>query len=141
MGQSIILAAPNIRVYINGKVYKEMQSITFSVDYGESEIYGIDSPWAQEIALTKVTIRGSVRGLRIKNSGGLQAKSMRPLFSDIAASPYLSIRVNDLTTGEDILLLQTAKVTRESHTIETKRIYHMDFDFIAQIPLFSLDRV
>jgi hypothetical protein len=141
VAQSIILASPNIRVYINGKVYKEMQSITFSVDYGEEEIRGIDSPYAQEIALTKVTIRGTIRGLRIKNSGGIQAKNMRPTFSDMAASPYISIRVNDLTSGEDILLLQQAKITRESHTVETKRTYKLDCDFVAQIPLFALDRV
>lgn len=137
---SIILAGPNIRVYINNQLYKEMQSISVSVDYGEAEIRGIDSPYAQEIALTSVTVRGSVRGLRIKNNGGLQAKSMRPLFRDMAASPYISIRIQDLTSTEDILFLQQAKVTRESHTAETKRTYKLDFDFVASIPLFALDR-
>jgi hypothetical protein len=137
---SIILSSPNIKLYINNKLYKEVQSVTFSVDYGEAEIMGIDSPYAQEIAITKVTVRGSVRGLRIKNSGGLQAKNIRPLFSDMAASPYISIRIQDFTTAEDIILLQQAKVTRESHTIETKRTYKLDFDFVAQIPLFALDR-
>ncbi len=140
MAQSIILAGPQIRLYINNKLYKEVQSVNFTVDYGEQEIYGIDSMAAQEIAPTKMTIRGTVRGLRIKNSGGLQGKNMRPLFTDMAASPYISIRVQDMTTSEDIILLTTAKVTRESHTAEIKRTYKLDFDFIAQLPLFALDR-
>jgi hypothetical protein len=138
---SVILAAPNIRLYINNVLYKEVQSVSFTVDYGEEGIYGIDVPYPQEIALTRMDVRGSVRGLRIKNSGGLQAKKIRPLYKDIAASPYVSIRIQDLTTSEDILYLPNAKVSRENHTIETKRTYKLDFDFVAQIPLFALDRV
>jgi len=137
---SIILAGPNIRLYVNNTLYKEVQSITVSIDYGEEPIYGIDSPYPQEIAITKVSVHGSIRGLRIKNSGGIQAKNMRPLYKDMAASPYISIRIQDLTSTEDILFLPNAKVTRENHTIETKRTYKMDLDFTAQIPLFALDR-
>lgn len=137
---SIILAAPNIRLYINNQLYKIVQSITVDVDYGEQEIRGIDSPYAQEIAITSVTVRGSVRGLRIKNSGGLQAAKIRPLYKDMAASPYISIRIQDLTSSEDIIYLPNAKVTRENHTIESKRTYKLDFDFAAQIPIFALDR-
>jgi hypothetical protein len=140
MAQSIVLAGPQIRVYVNGKLYKEVKSINVSIDYGEQEIYGIDSPYAQEIALSRLTIRGSVHGIRIKNSGGLQAKNMRPLFKDLAASPYISIRIQDLTSSEDIIFLPQAKVTRESHVAEAKRTYNLDFDFIAQVPLMALDR-
>ena len=65
---------------------------------------------------------------------------MRPLFGDVAASPYISIRIQDRQTGEDILFIPNAKVSKEAHTIATKATYKLSFDFVGQIPLFALDR-
>lgn len=140
MAQAMILTGANIKLYVNNQVYKEVQSVNFTVDYGETEIYGIDAPYPQEIATTKISVRGTVTGLRIKLSGGLQAKNLRPLFVDVLASPYISLRISDRYSGEDILFIPNAKVTRESHSIATKSTYKLNFDFVGQIPLFALDR-
>jgi hypothetical protein len=140
MAQPLILTGASIKLYINNKVYKEVQSISFSVDYGETEIYGIDSEYPQEIAPSKISVKGSVQGLRVKMSGGLQGSNMRPLFTDIAASPYISIRIQDRQTGEDILFIPNAKITRESHSIAVKSTYKLNFDFVGMIPQFALDR-
>lgn len=140
MATPLVLTGASIKLYINNKVYKEVQSINFSVDYGETEIYGIDSPYPQEIAGTKLSVKGSVQGIRIKMSGGLQGSNMRPLWVDFAASPYISIRIQDRQTGEDILFIPNAKVTRESHGISTKSTYKLSFDFVGQVPQFALDR-
>lgn len=137
---SLVLVGANIRLYINNKIENTVQGITFTVDYGEMEIYGIDSPWAQEIAPTKCTVRGTISCIRTVNSGGLQGKKMRPLFSDIAPSAYISIRVNDRKSNEDILFIPNAKVTKETHTVQAKATYKLVFDFVGQIPLFALDR-
>jgi hypothetical protein len=134
------MVGSQIIVYINNQPYKVTQSLTFEVDYGEEAIYGIDTPYAQEIAGGRVVVRGSVKGLRIKNSGGLQGYNLRPLFTDLMASPYVSIRVADRTTGEDIVLVQSAKISNESHTASIKGSYKLNFDFVGQIPLFALDR-
>ena len=140
MAQSYVLSGANIIVYINNKAYSEVQSISLDVDYSETEIYGIDSPYPQEIAGGKTTVRGSISGIRVKYSGGLQAKKMRPLFQDSAASPYISIRINDRSTGEDIVLIAEAKVTREKHSVSVKGTYKLSFDFVGMIPYFALDR-
>ncbi len=140
MSQAVVLTGANIKLYVNNKVYKEVQSITLNVDYGESEIYGIDSAYPQEIAPTKVVVRGSVQGIRVKMSGGLQGSNMRPLFQDIMASPYISIRIQDRQTQEDIVFIPNAKVTKETHSMQTKATYKLNFDFIGQVPLFALDR-
>lgn len=136
----LTLAGPHIRLYINNKVYNFVQSLSFSIDYGETESYGIDSPYAQEIAVTKISVRGSVNGVRVKLSGGLQAQNMRPLFYDVAAGPYVSIRIQDRSTSEDIIYIPKAKISKESHSIVSKQTYKLSFDFIGQIPLFALDR-
>lgn len=140
MASSITLVGALVKVYMNNNVYTVTQTITLEVDYGEDAIYGIDSPWAQEISGSRASVKGSVKGVRIKNSGGLQAASLRPSFTDLAASPYISIRIQDRSTMEDIVFIPNAKITRESHTIAVKGVYKLDFDFIGQIPLFALDR-
>ena len=140
MGQPVTLTGAQIVVYINNKQYNVIQSLTYEVDYAEEGIWGIDSPWPQEIAGGRVTIRGKVSGLRIKLSGGLQGSNLRPLFTDIAASPYVSIRVEDRSTNESIFLVQNAKISNESHTIPAKGVYRLNFDFVGQQVLFALDR-
>lgn len=140
MAALIILTGAHIKVYINNQLYKTVQSISLTVDYGEVEEYGIDAAYAQEITPTRLTIKGGVQGLRVKNSGGLQAQNIRPLFLDILASPYISIRIQDRSTGEDILYIPQAKVSQESHQIATKSTYKMNFNFVGTIPLFALDR-
>lgn len=140
MAKSLVLTGAHIKLYINNKVYKEVQSISISVDYGEAEIYGIDSPYAQEIAPTKIVVRGTIAGIRIKLSGGLQAITARPNFTDLQASPYISLRIQDRDSSEDILFIPNAKITRESHSAAVKSTYKLTFDFVGQIPLFALDR-
>lgn len=140
MASSITLVGALVKVYMNNNVYTVTQTITLEVDYGEEAIYGIDSPWAQEISGNRASVRGSVKGVRIKNSGGLQASALRPSFTDLAASPYISIRIQDRSTMEDIVFIPNAKITRESHTIAIKGVYKLDFDFVGMIPLFALDR-
>lgn len=139
MGRYTLVGA-EIKFYVNNKVYNVAQTVSFEVDYGEEGIYGIDSPWAQEVAGGRISIKGNVRGLRLKYSGGLQGSNIRPLFSDLAASPYISIRIQDRSTGEDIILIPNAKVSKESHTIPTKGSYKLNFDFTGQLALFALDR-
>lgn len=140
MAIPILLTGAHIKLYINNKVYKVTQSVTIAVDYGEEEIRGIDVGYAQEIAGGTYSVKGSVAGLRVKNSGGLQADNIRPLFLDLLASPYVSIRIQDRSTGEDIVFIPNAKITNENHVISTKSTYKMNFNFSGQVAQFALDR-
>ncbi len=138
----LTITGADVKVYINNKVYPYIKSINIKIDYGEVENKGIDSPFPQEIASTGITIRGSVTGMRVKLSGGLQAMNMRPLnlAADIAANPYISIRIQDRSTSEDILFIPNAKVSSENHTVAIKQSYQLNFDFVGMVPQFALDR-
>lgn len=140
MSQSIVLTGAQIRLYVNNKIYNTVQSINLTVDYGETEIYGIDSPYPQEIAPGKIMVRGQISCIRVQNSGGLQAGRLRPLTKDFAASPYISLRINDRKTNEDIVFIPNAKVTRETHVAGTKQTYKLTFEFVGQMAMFALDR-
>jgi hypothetical protein len=135
-----VLTGAHIKLYINNKLFKTVQSISIDVDYGETEIYGIDAAYPQEIATTRVSVRGKISGIRLKYSGGLQADNVRPLFTDVASAPYISLRIEDRQSGEDILFIPQAKVTKESHQIATKSTYKLSFDFVGIVPLMALDR-
>jgi len=139
MAKRVVLTGAQIKLYINNKLYKEVQSVAFTVDYGEYEVFGIDADYAQEIAPSKTTVRGSIQGLRVRLSGGLQAYSARPLYKDRMAGNYVSIRIMDRSTDEDIIYVQNAKVTRENHSVG-KGSYKLSFEWIGQIPYMALDR-
>lgn len=141
MAQTVVLTGALIKVYINGNLYREAQSLQFSIDYGEYSIYGIDSPYPQEIAPGKNTVIGSISGLRMKMSGGLQSYGARPIWSDFGASPYISIRIQDRSTSEDILYIPSAKITNEKHSAPSKGTYKLSFDFVGQIGWTSIDRI
>jgi len=135
-----ILSGANILLYVNNRVVNYVQNISLSIDYGESPIFGIDALYPQEIAPTRITVSGTVSGVRTKNSGGVQAMEGRPLFTDASASPYISIRITDRSTNEDIIFIAEAKITNEKHGIAVKGAYKLSWDFVGQIPLMSLDR-
>jgi hypothetical protein len=140
MASNVTIVGAQIEIFWNNQQYKEVADISFTVDYGEEEIYGCDSPYPQEIAGGKIAISGSVNGFRISNSGGLQAKVLRPLFTDVSAAPYVSLRVSDRKTSEDIIYIPMCKISSESHSIPTRGTYKLNFSFKGMVPLFALDR-
>jgi len=105
------IAGAHVKLYINGKVYNEVQQLQYTIDYGEEPIYGIDSVFPQEIKITRVSIQGSVPGVRTAQSNGLQGYDIRPKIFDSIFAPYISIRISDRRTGEDILFVPYARVT------------------------------
>jgi hypothetical protein len=138
--KSLVLTGPCIKLYLNNKLFKEVQQISYTLDYGEYEIYGIDSSFPQEIAPGKASVKGSVSGIRIKYSGGIQAYDARPLIRNLLAAPYISIRINDRSTGEDVLYIQSAKITNQKVSIGAKGTVKLSFDFTGLIGFEPLDR-
>lgn len=140
MTNPLVISGALCRLYVNNKIYTVAQSVSLDVDTGEYPIFGINSPYPQEIAGGgQVNIRGSVRGVRIKQSGGVQGSNLRPLFSDIAASNYVSLRLEDRSSGETIWSIPKAKITKVDEPIAIKSTYKVNFDFVGQILFWPLD--
>lgn len=138
--QSLIVSGALVRLYINNKVFSVAQSVSIARQTGEYEIYGINSPDPQEIAGGgQRSVRGSCKGVRVKNSGGLQGSNATPLFSDGAASNYISLRLEDRSTGETIWSLPKAKISNISESVAIKGIYQISFDFTGQLLFWPLD--
>ncbi len=136
----VVIVGSKINLYVNNTLYKECDSVTFTIDTDIDEIMGIDSMYSQELAPNKVKVSGQVRGMRLKLSGGLQAKNIKPLWTDVAQGAYISIRIEDRQTQEQIFSCFNAMCTSESHSIPAKGIYRLDFSWVGMVPLMALDR-
>lgn len=139
MGQSIVLAGANCKLFIGGKAYPEVQAISYTIDYGESEIFGIDSPFPQEIATTRISVQGSISGLRLKLSGGLQGKDIITKINQKLFAPYVSFEIRDRQSDTKIIFIPQCKVTTQNVQIQAKGVVKLNFNFKGIIPYEPLD--
>ncbi|HLD91598.1 MAG TPA: hypothetical protein VI911_11425 [Patescibacteria group bacterium] len=139
MTQSVTMKGVDIKLYIGGKVYPCAQEIRYTIDYGESEIYGIDSAFPMEIVTTKVSIQGTISGVKLKSVGGLQGYDLRTKIQDILHAPYVSLRIKDRHTDSDILWIPQMKVTSEQLQVVAKGVVKLSFNFKGIIPYNELD--
>jgi len=137
---SVVVSGALIKLYVNETEYHEVDQISWNISYSEDPIYGIDSVFPQEIMPNRVSVSGTITGMRVKYTGGLQGKGALPLITDIQKSPYISIRVADKTTGEDLFYIQEGKVNSQSTSIAAKGIAKTSFNFIGMVPIETLDR-
>jgi hypothetical protein len=134
------IAGAQVSLHINGKLYNEVQQLSYTIDYGEEPIYGIDSIFPQEIKITRVSIQGSVSGVRLAGSNGLQGQDIRPKITDSMFAPYVSIRISDRRTGEQIMWIPYARVTNEKLDISAKGVVKVSFSFLGLQGQQPLDR-
>lgn len=137
--QSIIVSGALCRLYVNNTVYKVAQSVSIELDNGTSPRYGINSPDPQELVSTQRSVRGSVKQIRVKQSGGLQGSNALPLFSDLAAGNYVSLRLEDRSTGETLWSLPKARIGKITESVQTKGLYLISFDFVGILLYYPLD--
>jgi hypothetical protein len=139
MSKSIILKGAECKVFIGGKLYGEVQQISYSIDYGETEIYGIDSIFAQEIATTRISVQGSISGVRVKLSGGLQGKDILTKINQKLFAPYVSIEIRERQSETKIIFIPQCKVNAENFSVSAKGIVNLNFSFKGIIPYNPLD--
>lgn len=139
MARSVSLQGSGVKLYIGGKLYPEVQSLTYTIDYGETEIYGIDSQYPQEIAPTRLSVQGSVSGIRVKLTGGLQGYEARSRINEILYAPYVSLRIKDRASDIDLLWLPQMKVTSENIQFQAKGVVRLNFNFKGIIPYNEID--
>lgn len=137
--QSVVLKGAEVKCYVSDKLYAEVQSIQYTLDYGEKEIYGIDSQFPQEIAPSRVAVQGTVTGLMIKNMGGLQSYDLRAKINEILHAPYTSLRLKDRHSDKDIFWLPQMKVVSEQVNIAAKGVVRVSFTFKGIIPYNPID--
>ena len=140
MSNQRVISGAHIKLYINGVVYNEVTELSYIMDYGEEAIYGIDSVFPQEIKVTRVSIQGSVSGVRVKDTNGLQGVNARPEITQSFFAPYISIRITDRRSEEDIMFIPYARVSQEKLSVTAKGIVNTSFSFVGLQGQQQLDR-
>lgn len=135
-----VVAGAMIKLFVNGRLYKEVQELSYDIEYGEEEIFGIDSPFPQEIATNKVVVQGNISGIKIKLSGGLHGYDLRPEIVNVLSSPYVSIRIQDRHSREDLLYVPNAKIVSHQVGAAIKGVMRVSFKFKGLIPYETLDK-
>lgn len=139
MAQSVVLKGAECKVYISGKIYSEVKSLRYTIDYGSKEIYGIDSQFPQEIAPGRVSVQGTISGVRVRLTGGLQGYEARVRINELLKSPYTSLRIKDRKSDTDLLWLPQMTVINETITIPAKGIVELSFTFKGIVPYNPID--
>jgi len=139
ISQSIVLKGAECSLYIGGKLYPEAQSISYTVDYGQDFIYGIDSFFPQEIAITKVSVQGSVSGIFVKLSGGLQGHDALTKINQKLFAPYVSFEIRERQSDTKIIFIPQCVVSAETMSIQAKGTVKLSFTFKGIIPYSPVD--
>lgn len=140
MATQRVISGAHINLHINGQAYNEVKQISYTIDYGEEAIYGIDSVFPQEIKITRISIQGSISGVRVGGSGGLQGQDIRPKITESVFAPYVSIRISDRKTGEQIMWIPSAKIVNERMEVSAKGNMVVSFSFLGLQGQQPLDR-
>lgn len=140
MANSIVVVGAAARLFVNNVIYTVTQSVSVTEVIGAYPIYGINSPYPQEIATGgQNMVTGTVEGIRIRGMDSLQSANLLSLFQNLAATNYCSLRLENRQTGETIWSIQKAQVKDVMETVKAKGTMHFNFSFIGQIIYRPLD--
>jgi hypothetical protein len=134
MAKASTLSGAAIKLYVSGILYPQAQSVTLTIDYGEEPIYGIDSALPQEIRQTRISIQGSVSGVRILTDSGLQTNGIIPILKNSLHAPYISIEIRERESDAVLYFIQGVKVTSESFRAVSKGKIELSFNFKGTMP-------
>jgi len=124
------LRGADVQVYINGQLMPEAQSITYNEQMMQDNIYGIDSPFPQETAITRYLVNGSISGLQLRTDR-LSTTRIMAQYTNLLSAPYIKITIKDRYTGSIITDISRAVVSAKSITVQAKSIVRVNFSFTA----------
>lgn len=120
--QQVIQTGPGVKLSINGIICGFATGIQYQRSIATKEIYVIDTPLPQEIMPTTYSVRGTLTGLRIRDSGGLDGYGIMDL-SDLGKYfdlKYATIEVVDRATNKTIATIQKVLFDTDSWNISAR---------------------
>lgn len=129
--QQLIQTGSGVKLIINGSVVGFATGISFTRSTNTKYIYGIDSPLPQEIVKTTYSVQGSLSGIRLRDSGGLDGPGImnESTISAFFNFKYATIEVVDRLTNKTILTIQKVVFDNDSWNIQTKQVISFQANF------------
>jgi len=125
-----ILRGADVQIFINGQLVPEAQSITYNEQKSQENIYGIDSPFPQETAITRYLITGSISGIQLR-SDRISTTRIVSKYTNLLSAPYIKITIKNRYTGSIIFDISRAVVSSKSIAIQAKSVVKVNFNFTA----------
>ena len=129
-----VLTGSGVKILINSKVIGFATGITITRTQNTKYIYEIDNPYPVEIMPTTYTVTGTMTGIRIRNSGGLDGPGVMTLSNtqDIFFQKYCVIEVIDRQTGKINYSIQNVMFDQDSWSITSKNVITFNANFKGQ---------
>jgi hypothetical protein len=85
-------------------------------------------------------VTGTIRVIRTRNSGGLVALGIRQLAINPLKGSYVSIRIRDRLSGEDVIFIPQCRIFDEQNQADAKGTWKLSFSFKGIVAVSSADR-
>jgi len=116
------LRGGDIKVYINGQLFKPVVSLNFSLSSGHHAISGIDYNSPFELAPGPTRIKGSIELLRARMDGGLEGQGVAASHDDILLEKYFTLALVDRITDSVILYVEECVIIDQNWNVPSKNI-------------------
>lgn len=128
--QNLITGA-SLVLYINGIVVGFATGITFTRSQAIKSIYELDNPYVAEMMPTQYSIDGTLNGLRIRQSSGIDTNGIMDLssVSMFFDQKYVNIELLDRLTGVRIYSIQRCIFSTDSWSIQNRGILSFSASF------------
>ena len=117
-------------IKINDKLFGFAFGVTFNIDTAQSEIWTIDDWTPFELAPRKISVDGTLSMFHIPGKGPsaelVQSNVMSFLFHK-----YITIRIEDQTTGQKIFETRKAVITNKRQTLRAGEISTIELSWKA----------
>lgn len=130
-GQSLVIAHPHIKCYINGQLLGYVTSVAWQQMLGHKDARGIDIPTVQEFIPTTYGVRGTFGVYRARSGGGLEGAAIAPFSDQLPMEKYITIELIDRVSGNTIARFVNAVVDGQSWQANPKGLLEGSFSFRA----------
>lgn len=129
--QQLLQHGAGVRLVVNGVIIGFATGLTFTRSTSSKFIYGIDSPYAVEIAKTAYSVQGTLTGLRIRDSGGLDGVGIMDESNASAYfnSKYCVMEIVDRATNKNMFTIQKVIFDQDSWSIQAKQLVSFSANF------------
>lgn len=126
--ESRVLTGAAIHVFINGQLVPEVQNISYTEQKTHEPIFGIDTPFAQELAVTRYLITGTINGINLHRDR-IKTTRIKSKFTNILSAPYIKITIKNRKTGAVIMDISRAVVTSHNFNASVKTTSKFSMSF------------
>lgn len=137
MSQQQILTGAGVVLKINGKVVGFATGISFTRSQGLKVVREVDNPFAVEIMPTVFEVSGSLSGVRLRGTGGLDGAKGGIDVMDLSTvqnffyQKYVTIEVVDRVSSVVLYTFKSVLFDQDSWSITTKNIITFNANFRA----------